>query len=146
MRYILVVLTALAIAVLMTAASDATPECMTYKEARAQWKTSWLYWHGKNHCWDNVGRKRGAKRDRIKTAPAPQVYATAGEQLQPKEVKTVMVMPPPKRTIFLTGVSTDHWFMLDPIPMPEWPIDKYVYELSKRPRFTPWEVRIASAL
>lgn len=29
----------------------ASPSCMTKHEARAQYKTSYLYWRTKNHCW-----------------------------------------------------------------------------------------------
>ena len=32
--------------------SHASKSCMTMAEARAQFATSHLYWHGPNHCWD----------------------------------------------------------------------------------------------
>jgi hypothetical protein len=32
--------------------TDASKSCMTMAEARAQFATSYLYWHGVNHCWD----------------------------------------------------------------------------------------------
>jgi len=39
--------------VLMAATpSHASKSCMTMAEARAQFATSHLYWHGPNHCWD----------------------------------------------------------------------------------------------
>jgi hypothetical protein len=44
-----------AIVVLVLVASSpshASKSCMTMAEARAQFATSHLYWHGPNHCWD----------------------------------------------------------------------------------------------
>jgi len=32
--------------------AHASKSCMTMAEARAQFATSHLYWHGSNHCWD----------------------------------------------------------------------------------------------
>jgi hypothetical protein len=32
--------------------AHASKSCMTMAEARAQFATSHLYWHGPNHCWD----------------------------------------------------------------------------------------------
>jgi hypothetical protein len=32
--------------------AHASKSCMTQPEARAQFATSHLYWHGPNHCWD----------------------------------------------------------------------------------------------
>jgi len=32
--------------------SHASKSCMTLAEARAQFATSHLYWHGSDHCWD----------------------------------------------------------------------------------------------
>jgi hypothetical protein len=41
--------------VLMAATpSQASKSCMTMAEARTQFATSHLYWHGPNHCWDTT--------------------------------------------------------------------------------------------
>ena len=32
--------------------AHASKSCMTMAEARAQFATSHLWWHGPNHCWD----------------------------------------------------------------------------------------------
>jgi hypothetical protein len=34
--------------------AQASKSCMTMAEARAQFATSHLYWHGPNHCWDTT--------------------------------------------------------------------------------------------
>jgi hypothetical protein len=60
----------LLLAVLFTVAlagcASASPSCPTYKEARAAHATSWLYWHGKGHCWD-------ASRGRHQAAPVKEI-------------------------------------------------------------------------
>src|SRR5215470_2684430 len=38
--------------VLAATPAHASKSCMTMAEARAQFATSHLYWHGPNHCWD----------------------------------------------------------------------------------------------
>src|SRR5581483_10787759 len=39
-------------ALLAASPAHASKSCMTMAEARAQFATSHLYWHGPNHCWD----------------------------------------------------------------------------------------------
>jgi hypothetical protein len=34
----------------------ASPACMTLQEARQAFPGDHLYWHGRKHCWDNVGK------------------------------------------------------------------------------------------
>ena len=44
---------AILIFVLLAASpAHASKSCMTMAEARTQFATSHLYWHGPNHCWD----------------------------------------------------------------------------------------------
>jgi hypothetical protein len=38
--------------VMVTTPSHASKSCMTQAEARAQFPTTHLYWHGSGHCWD----------------------------------------------------------------------------------------------
>ena len=40
------------IVVMVAVPSHASKSCMTQAEARAQFATSHLYWHGPGHCWD----------------------------------------------------------------------------------------------
>lgn len=37
---------------MMAASSRASESCMSKAEARQHFGTSYLYWHGPNHCWD----------------------------------------------------------------------------------------------
>jgi hypothetical protein len=48
MRAVVIVVFAVAVA----APADASKSCMTMAEARQQFATSHLYWHGPGHCWD----------------------------------------------------------------------------------------------
>jgi hypothetical protein len=47
MRIVVIVVFALA-----ALPAHASKSCMTMAEARAQFRTSHLYWHGSGHCWD----------------------------------------------------------------------------------------------
>jgi len=47
------------IVVMVAVPSHASKSCMTLAEARAQYKTSHLYWHGAGHCWDTTVPRHG---------------------------------------------------------------------------------------
>ena len=42
----------------VTAPAVASPTCMTMDEARKAYPRDHIYWHGPQHCWDNIGKKR----------------------------------------------------------------------------------------
>src|SRR5215475_7389206 len=42
----------IALTLLATSSSHASQSCMTRSEARSHFATSYLYWHGPDHCWD----------------------------------------------------------------------------------------------
>jgi hypothetical protein len=49
--------------------SDASPSCMSKTEARQHFRSTHIYWHGRNHCWDATPIRRltqnhKAQRDR----------------------------------------------------------------------------------
>jgi hypothetical protein len=52
--------------------AHASKSCMTMAEARAQFATSHLYWHGPNHCWDA-------------TAPAHRMISRVKPKEQPAD-------------------------------------------------------------
>ena len=47
------------IVVLVAVPSHASKSCMTQGEARAQFSTAHLYWHGSGHCWDAIAPRHG---------------------------------------------------------------------------------------
>ena len=68
--------------VLTASPAHASKSCMTMAEARAQFATSHLWWHGPNHCWDATPPAHRVVR-RIK--PAEQ---EAGGEVIPPAVTT----------------------------------------------------------
>lgn len=45
--------------VVVATPSHASKSCMTQAEARAQFATAHLYWHGAGHCWDATAPRHG---------------------------------------------------------------------------------------
>jgi len=43
---------------LVTTPSEASKSCMSKTEARQHFGTGYIYWHGKNHCWDATPPRR----------------------------------------------------------------------------------------
>ena len=43
---------------LVTTPSEASKSCMTKTEARQHFGTGYIYWHGKNRCWDATPPRR----------------------------------------------------------------------------------------
>lgn len=69
--------------VLMAASpSHASKSCMTMAEARAQFATSHLYWHGTNHCWDATPPRHRVVR-RVKPKEEEQQQQAQEEQPAP---------------------------------------------------------------
>lgn len=72
------------IVVLVAVPSHASKSCMTQAEARAQFATSHLYWHGPNHCWDANAPRHGLvhrikQRDRREAQDAAEEEPKKGE-------------------------------------------------------------------
>jgi hypothetical protein len=110
----------------------ASKSCMTQAEARAQFATSHLYWHGPDHCWDaTTPRHRMISRAKPKqqqaqdddaapdvaaqddgTAPAkrePQ-WRNAMSEMLPAEAPAVASPMPSLPAIATTGMSwLDRW-------------------------------------
>ena len=61
--------------VVVSTPSQASKSCMTQAEARQQFATSHLYWHGSGHCWDAMTPSRRVvhrvQRDAQRDAPEP---------------------------------------------------------------------------
>ena len=70
-------------------ADNAAP-CLTKEQARAKWPKDWIFWHGMNHCWDNVrGTANTANKPdntvQIIRAPKPN-RATKGGRMDTPQV------------------------------------------------------------
>jgi hypothetical protein len=70
--------------------------CMTYAEARQMFRTSHLYWHGKDHCWDSsrVAAKR-ASIGRPVRRPESRASSVAVATELPNEVAKISLLSSP---------------------------------------------------
>src|SRR5258708_27735496 len=61
--YIITALIVVSISAL-TAPSQASSSCMSKSEARQHYRSSHIYWHGPDHCWDATpGRHRQVRKN-----------------------------------------------------------------------------------
>jgi hypothetical protein len=77
MRTVVIVVFALA-----ALPAHASKSCMTMAEARQQFRTSHLYWHGSGHCWDATALQHQIVR--VKPREEPQVPQDRSEVSQPE--------------------------------------------------------------
>jgi hypothetical protein len=85
---------ALAIAIVRV---DASPSCMTMREARAKYPRDHLYWHGPARCWDN---QRGRTRHRMGKKPPVPAYGAV-------RLPVAAVALAPRGPLLITPVPLD---------------------------------------
>ncbi len=56
----------------MTTPSQASPSCMNKSEARHQFGSVHIYWHGLDHCWDATPSTRRSHVARVERKSAPR--------------------------------------------------------------------------
>jgi hypothetical protein len=49
----------------LTTASEASQSCMSKTEARQHFGSTYLYWHGADHCWDATSTQRHSVQHRV---------------------------------------------------------------------------------
>jgi hypothetical protein len=100
----------------------ASPSCMTQEEARTKFKTSHLYWHTSERCWDNkAGRhlKGYGKREHPKPTPKPRPQPDGTLKPTPEPpVRGEIIMP--QMTTGMAAASLDG--MLRPEAVTTWPL------------------------
>lgn len=74
--------------ILMASPAHASPLCLTRSEASGEYHTSFLYWHGKGHCWDN-----GYRHIIMKSAPAVKALRPAESEPSPVPAGADAVWP-----------------------------------------------------
>ena len=104
----------------------AADSCLTFEQARRQWPTTHLWWHGRDHCWDN--RRRG---DRMHAPVARRAYAQDANGGKPR----AKVVNSKDYNELDAAADRDAFFRGEPLPY--WPPI-----LTPHPRFTPWDDRI----
>jgi hypothetical protein len=94
----------IALTLLAASSARASQSCMTKDEARSHFATSYLYWHGPDHCWDaspggpqsvrktqqrnvqsNLGKRREPNWREARSEVLSADSASAVPQLQPSE-------------------------------------------------------------
>jgi hypothetical protein len=112
--------------------SHASKSCMTMAEARAQFATSHLYWHGPSHCWDatapqhrvvrrvkpreqqaqddNAAPEAAAQDDGAVPAKREPKWRNAMSEMLPVDASGVASAVPSLPAIAMTGVNwLDRW-------------------------------------
>ena len=112
------------------------PDCLTQTEARKKFPGQWLYYHGVNHCWDNV--RKYAKPDRslkgVKTKPQP-VFDAGGNEVQKGAPFIKPSLPAIYYPTLMTGGGTVN-SMMQSWSMTTWPL---VTDFDEEPvPFLPW--------
>lgn len=84
--------------VILCGQTNASPNCMTLKEARAKWPTQHLWHHTAEKCWDNQagrGRTYGKRENKpdLTPRPAPSTRADANGNLPKQRVLWPRMVP-----------------------------------------------------
>ena len=85
---------------LLTTRSEASTSCMSKTEARQQFGTVYLYWHGPEHCWDATPTRLHGVRHRVRhpeptphfvvPIPSPDLRRSANA-MAPDEPETELI-------------------------------------------------------
>lgn len=107
--------------------SHASKSCMTQVEARAQFATSHLYWHGPNHCWDATtpqhrivkrvkpkdeqqAQDEGPPQDSVVPAKREPKWRNAMSEMLPADTPLVASSAPSLAAIATSGMNwLDRW-------------------------------------
>lgn len=149
-----IIIALISIGMVVTAlGADSIAPCLTKEQARAKWPQEWLYWHGVNHCWDNVrGRAKTAnmpngevkiivapKPNRARKADRSDAFDANGNAAhfsgKPVEIKGPSTYFPD----LMPGRGTDDALMR-PDPMTWWPV---LIDIDNPPQFIPWQRRVS---
>jgi len=73
---------------------QASPECMTKREARAKWPTKPIYRHGSSHCWNDQSlSSRRSTTPAANTSDSVATNVLASDPLRPKATRTEIFFP-----------------------------------------------------
>lgn len=134
--------------------ADNVARCLTKEQARAKWPKEWIYWHGSNHCWDNVrgtANTATAANGSVKIIRAPKPNRAAKEgraDTQPAldangNPAGLPIIRPTQPSIVYPSLMPGIWIgddMLRPDGMSSWPV---LIDIDDPPLFVPWQKRIS---
>jgi len=93
--------------------SEASKSCMSKTEARQHFGTVYIYWHGKNHCWDATPPRRYHQIRKVQR----QVQQKAQRQVdQPKWHDSMSKMSPNEEPVQTPWVN--RWVSIEPPQLP----------------------------
>ena len=93
--------------------SEASKSCMSKTEARQHFGTVYIYWHGKNHCWDATPPRRYHQIRKVQR----QLQRKAQRQVdQPKWHDSMSKMPPNEEPAQKSWVN--RWVDIEPPQLP----------------------------
>ena len=108
----------------------ASKTCMTMAEARQQYATTHLYWHGAGHCWDATPprhrvvrvksrEEQQARRDNREPVPQEPKWRNAMSEMLPVDARPETLSapsPPPDETPPMNW--PDRWVDIAPVALP----------------------------
>src|SRR4030095_880340 len=73
----------------------ASPECLTKQEARAEWPTKPIYWHGSSRCWNDqpLSSRRSTTPPTNTSDSATKAHALDLSAPRPQAAKTEVFLP-----------------------------------------------------
>jgi hypothetical protein len=93
--------------------SEASKSCMSKTEARQHFGTVYIYWHGKNHCWDATPPRRYHQISKVQR----QVQQKVQRQVdQPKWHDSMSKMSPNKEPVQTPWVN--RWVSIESPQLP----------------------------
>jgi len=97
--------------------SEASQSCMTKSEARQHFGSVYLYWHGKDHCWDVTPIRRHRQAHRVqKIRKVEQVPKVQQKVDQPQWYESMSEMLPDEEPAKTSWV--DRWVDIEPAQRP----------------------------
>jgi len=97
--------------------SEASQSCMTKSEARQHFGSVYLYWHGKDHCWDVTPIRRHRQAHRVqKIRKVEQIHKDQRKVDQPQWYESMSEMLPDEEPAKTSWV--DRWVDIEPAQRP----------------------------
>jgi len=104
--------------VVVSTPSQASRSCMTQAEARQQFATSHLYWHGSGHCWDAMTpSRRVVHRVRENVQREAQRDPAEPSNPEPKWREAMSEMPTANETPSRSVDWENRWVEIAQVPM-----------------------------
>jgi hypothetical protein len=115
----------------LTTSSEASQSCMSKTEARQSFHSSYIYWHGVDHCWDAIPIRRYRSPHRahhhepeptppaVMPMPSPDLRRSANAMaVDESETDLIRATPWEERWTDITPVASPQFVVAIPKPEP----------------------------